>query len=182
MKKFKELILVIVLIIGFSHLNAQDKRAIFIGIQPAFTKEKFYEKNEFDINVIPIVIQTPISNRMDLRFVSLANYHFGNREKFSDIEFQLLAPWNFTKKETSTEKTKGFYLAPVLGFGKNLVNYHYTTTVALEPGFTLLTDKRFSLAVGIQLGASYFSYDDGSDKLIDHFGVKVQLGLWNKSK
>jgi len=182
MKTAFKLVLLVILTFGVSQAYGQSKRAFFFGIQPAFTKEKFYEKNEFDINVIPIVIQTPISNRMDLRFVSLANYHFGNREKFSDIGFQLLAPWNFTKKESISERTKGFYLAPVVGLGKNFVNYHYTTTVALEPGFTLSTDKRFSLAVGIQLGASYFSYDDGSDKLIDHFGVKVQLGLWNKSK
>ena len=51
------------LLICFYSAKGQSKRAIFIGLQPAITVEPDYEKNEFDINVLPIVFQSSINKK-----------------------------------------------------------------------------------------------------------------------
>lgn len=179
----KNLIIVSILFLISIQLLSQEKRPVFIGLQPGITKEQFYERDEFDINVIPLVFQIPLSQRLDFRFVTIANYHFGTTNAFSDIGFQSIFPFYFKKKETTNSLSSGFYAGPVLGAGRNLINDHYTTTLALEPGYMFKTSKRFSLTLGLQLGASYFNYDYQPNKWVSHFGVKINLGLWvNKGK
>ncbi len=157
---------------------AQTTKPIFIGLEPAITKEKFYEEKEFDINIIPIVIQFPVTKRLDLRFTTLANYHFCGDNKFSDIGLFSVLPIFLKKKEYTSDKSSGFYIGPVSGFGKNLINKHYTTTVALESGFMFPTSNKFSLTLGLQFGGSHFAYENQSNKWMQHFGYKVNIGFW----
>ena len=46
------LLLLLIFLSANSNLMSQDKRPVFIGIQPSFTRETFYEEGEFDINVV----------------------------------------------------------------------------------------------------------------------------------
>ncbi len=179
----KNLIIISILFLMSVQLLSQEKRPVFIGLQPGITKEQFYEKDEFDINVIPLVFQIPLSQRFDFRFVTIANYHFGSSQGFSDIGFQSVFPFYFKKKEATKTLSSGFYTGPVLGAGRNLLNDHYNTTLAVEPGYMFKTSKRFSLSLGLQFGASYFIYDNEPNKWRSHFGFKINLGLWvNKGK
>jgi len=158
---------------------AQEKTPIFIGLQPGFTSEPYYDKNEFDLNIIPITFQMPISKHIDVRLISLANYHFGGKENgFSDIGFQFVLPIYFKKKEMAKIIPQGLYLGPVLGIGRNLINDHYTTTLAIEPGYQFPTKKSFSISMGLQLGGSYFAYDNQPNVWRNHFGFKVNIGFW----
>ena len=92
-------------------------------------------------------------------------------------------PVYLKKKEQTQNISKGFYLAPVVGFGTNLINDHNTLTLALEPGFHFPATKRFSIALGLQLGATYFAYFNQANVWRNHFGFKVNIGLWvNKGK
>jgi len=86
------------LILNSLNIFSQERKPIFLGIQPGITKEEFYEKDEFDVNVVPLVFQIPISIKFDFRFVTIANYHFGTKEAFSDIGFQSVFPFYFRKK------------------------------------------------------------------------------------
>lgn len=170
------LFLIIVLIASVNELKAQKQ--LFIGIQPGLTKETFYEKNEFDINVIPIVLQTSLSKRMDIRAVTLANYHFGPSSQFSDLGVNVIAPIYFKKKENVSDISSGFYLGPMLGMSKNLVNKHNTLNTAAELGYLFPTEKSFTLMMGIQMGASYFAYENQENIWRNHFGFKINLGFW----
>jgi hypothetical protein len=162
-----------------SNLFGQSKRPIFIGIQPAITVEPFYEEGELDVNCFPLVIETRIGNRTNLRFAPIANYHIGGSENgFSDIGLFAVLPIFFKKAESLEDRTRGFYIGPVLGFGRNLINEHYTTTLAVEPGYMLKADKRFTAAFGLQLGSSYFSDDAQPSKWVFHWGPKISLGFW----
>lgn len=162
-----------------TNLFGQSKRPIFIGIQPAITVEPFYEEGELDVNVFPLVIENRIGLRTNIRFVPIANYHFGGLENgFSDIGIFVVLPIFFKKAESLTAKTDGFYVGPVLGFGRNLINEHYTTTLAVEPGYMLKAQKRFTAAFGLQLGSSHFSYDSKPNKWVFHWGPKISLGFW----
>ena len=169
---------IIAFLLFTSNLFGQEKKPLFLGFQPGITVEKFYEKGEFDINILPLVLQVPLSNRIDMRFVSLANYHFGNGSGFSDIGINTIVPVFFKKKESLIDRSRGFYLGPVLGLGRNLVNNHYTITTAGEIGYLFEAEKSFTLSIGVQLGGSYFKYDDEPAVWRQHFGPKINLGWW----
>jgi len=68
----------------------------------------------------------------------------------------------------------GYYL----GLGRILINDHYTTTVAIEPGYMWETKKSFTITLGAQFGGSYFGYDSKPNKWVTHWGPKVTFGLW----
>lgn len=159
-------------------LNAQAQRPIFLGIQPGMTVEPFYEEGEFDLNIVPLVIEKPISQRINLRLITLANYHFGAENGFSDIGGQLVAPIFIKKMESKNDLPVGFYVGPILGFGRNLINDHYTLTTGIEPGYLFDVTEKFNLSLGMQLGGSYFMYDNKPSIWRQHFGIKVNLGIW----
>lgn len=161
-----------------STVFGQDKKPVFVGLQPGVTVEPFYEKGDFDVNVVPVVVQLPLAKRLDFRFTSLANYHFGSSSEFSDIGVQLIFPVYFRKKESTNELSHGLYLGPLIGGGRNLMNEHYTYIAGIETGYMFPTDNRFSLTLGLQLGGSYFSYDNEADLWRNHFGFKINLGFW----
>ncbi len=52
------------LILNSLNTFSQERKPIFLGLQPGITKEKFYDKDEFDINVIPLVFEIPISKKV----------------------------------------------------------------------------------------------------------------------
>ena len=58
------------------------------------------------------------------------------------------------------------------------MNNHYTYTVGVESGYMFPTHKSFTLNIGLQLGGSYFDYDNHENKWVNHFGPKINLGFW----
>jgi len=160
-------------------LNDQKQRPVFIGLQPGYTAEPYYEENELDINIIPITFQIPAGKLTDFRVTTLANYHFGGEQDgFSDIGLHLVMPVYFKKKENGNDLPKGFYSGPVVGFSRNLIYEHYTTVLAAEAGYQFPTQKSFSISMALQLGATYFAYDNQPNVWRNHFGFKVNIGFW----
>jgi len=156
-----------------------QSRPWFVGIQPGITKEKFYAENEFDINIIPIVIQTPLIKRFDIRVVTLANYHFGDQSRFSDLGINVIAPYTFRIKENVLNRTHGFYLGPMIGASRNNLNRHNTLNLAGELGYMFEASKRFTLSLGVQYGRTYFDYDNSPSVWREHLALtKINLGFW----
>ena len=175
----KRILYLFIILICTTTIKAQDQNwNLFIGLQPSFTKEKFYEKNEFDINVFPIVFQTGISKRVDARLITLANYHFGNVAQFSDLGIELATPIFLKKKETPKSKSKGFFISPVLGLSTNLMNEHNTINAIAEAGYFFLIGEKFAISASFQYGRSFFFYSHKENTNVEHFGVKVNVGLW----
>ena len=163
----------------YGKVIGQTKNPILIGIQPSITIEPFYEEGELDINVFPLVLEMPIGQRINFRLVPTVNYHFGGEENgFSDIGLFTVLPIFIRKREAIEIRPYGFYFGPVLGFGRNLLNNHYTTTVAIEPGYMFEAKKSFTITLGIQFGASHFAYDSQPNKWVFHWGPKVTFGFW----
>lgn len=159
--------------------NHNNKRPIFIGLQPGYTAEQFYDEGELDINIIPITFQIPIGKLTDFRVTTLANYHLGGEQNgFADVGLQVVVPVYFKKKENGKDLPRGFYAGPMVGFSRNLINEHYTTNLAAEAGYQFPTSKSFSISMGLQLGATYFTYDDQPNVWRNHFGFKVNIGFW----
>lgn len=160
-------------------LVGQSNMNYFIGIHPSVTVEKFYEKGAFDVNIIPLVGQTSLTKRTDVRGTCYYTYHFGDENTLADTGLELAFPTFLKKKELKHDKSGGFYFSPTIGFGRNFLNDHNTLTVAAEPGYMVKTKGKFGLTVYLQYGGSLFMYAEDVDVWQEHFGIKVNIGLWN---
>lgn len=175
----KKVILLQILIAISLKMVGQNRNPVFIGIQPAITVEPFYEKGVFDINIFPAVVEIPIGNRVDFRFLPLINYHVGDiKNGISDLGFYSVFPVYFKEREKKTARPHGLYLGPVFGIGRNLINEHYTTTIALEPGYLFEAKNKFTISIGLQLGGSHFMYNTQPNEWVFHWGPKISLGFW----
>ncbi len=183
MKRHEVILIILILtIISLSVVKAQDKRPLFIGVQPSITKETFYEKDEFDVNIVPLVLQVPVGRCIDLRATTEVNYHFGDTRGISDIGVQFVLPVYFQMKENTKTISHGFYAGPVLGIGQNQIDDHNTITLAVEPGYMFMAKRSFTLSLGIQVGASYFDYFNKSNTWYSHLGFKINVGFWVNRK
>lgn len=149
------------------------------GINPFITVEPFYEKGEFDVNILPIVYQTSFSKRVDFRINPILN--LGIRQdfnEFSHIGFEAALPIFIFKKEERYFPSKGFFVAPVLSLTNSLsqskMNYGYWGEVA----YHLLIDEKFGLSFGLQYGKTQFVYKVGENETTNHFGLKIIFGKW----
>lgn len=158
---------------------AQPKHSYYLGLLPAVTIEKSYESGEFDVNIIPLVFQMPIHKRIDLRGTNIYNFHFGDNAEIADIGLEVATPVFIKSKEHKNEFSSGFYISPVISWGRNLLNEHNTLTLAAEPGYMFRTKGKFALSAHLQFGGSLFMYADNVDVWNQHLGIRVNLGFWN---
>lgn len=179
--KIKQIVIVVTfLIIGKTPIFAQEvKKLNFIGLNPSLTVEPFYEKGEMDINIFPLVYQRTLTKRLDIRFTSILNLGIrSNQNEISHFGFETGLPLFFKQKETEMEVSNGFFVAPILSMTRNRIAEHNNLGLWIEPGYNLLFDNNFAMTFGLQLGGTYFAYDNGQTKWGNHFGVKIIIGKW----
>lgn len=176
----RKIVLSLVWLSLYRELQAQDEfKSNFIGINPSVTVEPFYEKGELDVNIVPIVYQRPLARRLDLRLTSICNLGIRNAgSEISHLGLELGFPIFFVRKEDKRVSSKGFFAAPVVSLTRNRIAEHNNLGLWIEPGYHLLFDNSVAMSFGLQVGTTYFSYDDGQNKWGGHFGVKVILGKW----
>lgn len=174
------LILAAISVIYTNSLSAQeDKRFNFFGINPSVTVEPFYEKGELDINIFPLVYQRSLTKRFDIRLTSILNLGIRNNgNEISHFGIETGFPIFLKSKETQQDISKGFFVAPILSLTRNRVETHNNLGLWIEPGYNLLFDNKIAMTFGLQLGGTYFAYDDGQTKWGNHFGVKIIIGKW----
>lgn len=154
-----------------------------MGINPSVTVEPFYKKAEFDISIFPIVFQRSVSKRMDIRFTSIVN--LGIREsghQISHLGLETAVPVFLRSKEGRQDYSSGFFIAPVLSVTSNQIEKHQNIGLWLEPGYHLLFDNAVAMSFGLQIGGTYFHYNNGTSKWGSHFGAKIILGKWMGKK
>lgn len=158
--------------------HAQDRRPVFIGFSPQLTKEEFYDKGEFDLNIIPVVIQVPVTRRIDFRLSTLGNFRFGGKSKFSDLGFNLSAPVYFKRKDSIKQKSEGLFISPYLGLSRNVLDKHNTYNMAGQVGYFFLMGETFGMSMHVEYGSTLFIHDELAKEWGPHFGFKVNLGWW----
>ncbi|MEX2596134.1 MAG: hypothetical protein WEC59_04315 [Salibacteraceae bacterium] len=166
--------------LNVNSIKAQESpKNNFFGINPSVTVEPFYNKGELDINIFPIVYQRPLTKRLDLRLTSILNLGIRNIEnKISHIGLETGLPIFFKLKEDKNECSKGFFVAPIFSLTRNRIRNHNNLGFWIEPGYNLLFDNNIAMTFGLQLGATYFSYDNGHTNWGNHFGIKIIIGKW----
>lgn len=173
-------ILLILAVLIINTVDGQDeKRLSFLGINPSVTIEPYYDSGELDINILPIVYQRSITNRLDFRLTSVINYGIRNgNDKLSHIGIEFGAPVFFKEKEDIVEISKGFFIAPLLSLTRNIEADHTNIGTWVEPGYNILFEDHFALSLGLQIGGTYFINDNAANSWGNHFGVKVVFGKW----
>ena len=175
MKKYFALFILLTPLL-FSH--AQNK-SYFVGINPSVTVEPYYEEGELDVNVFPFVFQRPINLRTHVRLTSIVNLGIrNNANKLSHYGFEAAVPVFIRKVPDYSEINKGFFVAPIVSGTRNNLEDHTNLGLWVEPGYHLIFEKNFAMSFGLQLGGTYFFYDDKTTALGGHFGVKIVLGFW----
>jgi hypothetical protein len=161
---------------SFSQTN---RYKCFIGLNPSFTIEPYYESGEVDINIFPIVFQMPITKKVDWRIYSILNYGIRNSGNgLSHIGLSTNIPMYLLKNLTENNWLDYIYFAPGIGCTRNTIEKSYNTSVYIEPGYEIRFKDGFSIIAGVQFGKTYFMYDTNTNKWGDHFGIKVILGQW----
>lgn len=159
--------------------SQEDKKFNFIGLNPSLTVEPFYEKGELDLNIFPIVYQKTLTKRLDIRITSILNLGKRNTgNELSHFGFETALPLFFQQKENKSEISKSFFVAPILSMTRNRIEEHNNLGLWIEPGYNLLFDNNIALSFGLQLGGTYFAYDNKQTKWGNHFGVKIIVGKW----
>ena len=89
---------IVLLFINPVKVYTQISIPLFMGIQPNITIEKIYSKGELDINVTPFVLQLPLGEKLDFRFTTTSNYHFGGQvQEISDLGFHVVFQFKYDK-------------------------------------------------------------------------------------
>jgi hypothetical protein len=182
-QQFNCLSLLILFLFGFATaLKAQQvNRFHFLGINPSVTIEPFYEKGEFDINIFPLVYQTALTNQFDIRLNTICNLGIRNNgAQISHFGLETAWPIFFKLKDGEHEISKGFFTAPIISLTRNRIEKHSNIGLWFEPGYNLLFDNNFAMSFGLQLGRTFFNYDEGNNKWGPHFGIKIIIGKWMK--
>jgi len=175
----KYILLFISLLITQSVFGQDDKRPNFWGVNPSVTVEPFYEKGEFDINILPLIYQTPLTKRFDFRLISTLNLAVRNDGNgISHVGLQAGLPMYFKAKESQTELSRGLFIAPIVSLGRNHLEQHNSLGLWVEPGYNLLFDNDFAMTFGLQFGGTYFPHEDGQTQWGNHFGVIIVFGKW----
>ena len=167
-------IVLLVLLLGNHHGYGQQKGALYLGLGPDITTEKEYEKGEFDINIVPFVLQYYLSKTVAIRASSVVNLHIGNETEISQVGGQLALPVYFLSKASTA--ISGIYLAPLVGMSHNYISEGNESTAAAEAGYTWILPGGFTMNLGLQLGATYFTADDQTAGWRNHSGLKYSLG------
>jgi len=143
----------------------------YIGIQPLITKEKFYQDGEFVINILPIVYGISFSNTFELRISPILNYHINDNPELKLIGTEILLPFYF-------KKYNPFYISPTFAYSYNIIEYSNETTIAGEIAYIWIFHKSWELKISIQEGATFFIGNPKTDKIVNHFGIKISFGWW----
>lgn len=167
-------------LISIHTANAQYfKTGSLIGINPSVTVEPSYQKGELDINILPVVYQRILSKKTAVRLTSIVNLgirNSGNAISHLGGEAALLI--YLSQKEEKLIPLQGLYIAPAISFTRNRIEKHTNTSLWIEPGYQFMIGKKYAISLGIQLGGTYFNYDDIQNEWRTHFGTKVVLGRW----
>jgi hypothetical protein len=172
--------LYIILIFGLTlSLKGQSSYRFFIGVQPDVTREiKHNDEKVFSVNVLPLVAQFYFNEEIAIRFSSIMNLQSNTRE-LSNLGGQLGMPvYLFAGRK---DWIMGFFASPVFGFTHNRLTVSNEITWAVEPGYSWRLDNGFSMNMGVQLGATYFTVQDENHGWRNHTGVKFSLGYTFRS-
>lgn len=152
------------------------KPQYFLGIEPQVHQEDWYEKDELDINILPLVYERPFREHFGLRMRGNLYLHTGGSDGTAISLLGLGAAWQWYLDPISEHGLHGFNIGPAAIFSRDILDNFNHTTLALEVGYAFAIADSWILNVSSQIGRSFFSGNTHPDS--PHFGVYVNFGRW----
>jgi hypothetical protein len=169
----------LLLLAAILSLSAQSSYKVYIGMMPEITREiQDNEEKIFSVNVLPLVAQFYLNAYNGIRISPLLNLDSDTKE-LSNVGGQLAFPIYFLAKRGAL--ASGVYAAPVVGFSHNRRSAGKELTLAIEPGYSWIFPRGFSMNLGLQLGGTNFIGGSADAGWRNHAGLKFSLGYTFKS-
>ncbi len=169
METLKILLILVLIIPGYA---AND---LLLGLEPAMTVEPFYEDNEFDLNLVPLVIHQRGAESLKTRLILQANYHFADEAGFNNVGLEVARPAYIFEEGSFA----GAYTTPIVSLGLNILDDQLKSTMGGEIGYSFDTETNWRFNVALQVGATFFGENDtGPSEWKNHFGIKFHFGKW----
>lgn len=157
-------------------LTSEAESRFFLGIEPQFNQEDWYEKDELNSNILPLVYEKPLGEHFGLRARSHVFLHTGGADGTAISIVGLGAAWQWYLSPLSERGLQGLNIGPAAIFSYDFLDSITHTTLALETGYAFPIGDVWSLNVAVQFGRSFFSGDSHPDA--GHFGLYVNFGRW----
>jgi len=146
----------------------------FVGLTPSLTAEPFYETGEYDVNILPLVYQRNVLEKVDIRMTSLVNYGIRkNENKLSHLGVEFAFPFHIYGQTPSPSPSEGFFVAPIFSIAQEQIKQELHVGVWVEPAYQFIFSRDYSMSIGLQLGVTWIDSD-----MVDHFGGKFIFGRW----
>ncbi len=162
----------------------QGRRYRYIGLQPGAQLDvvtPYYPPEVIDINVIPLVFQTPINEVTDFKINTLASYRFEDEIRISRAGLQVVFPRFFSAKERFSEKSSGWYLGPLIAGRRDFFRNHYAVSPGLEFGRYNEPKGIFGWSFSLQGGCDYRINLSRGNQFVPFIGAQLAVGLWLKN-
>jgi hypothetical protein len=168
-------VILLLLLLTFPLVSLAESR-YFLGLEPQFHQEDWYEEDELDSNIFPLVYEQPFMDHFGLRIRSNVYLHTGGTEGTAISLVGLGATWLWYLRPRNEHGLHGFNIGPTAIFGYDFLDEITHTTLALETGYALAIKDTWTLNASVQYGRSYFSDEAFPDS--SHFGLYINLGRW----
>lgn len=156
---------------------------LFFGIQPGVKPLLFndYGQYAWDINLVPLTFEYAINRHWALRLHSICEIEVRPENYpavLANIGLEIATPF-FLSLKNSEEGHRGFFMAPVVTPGYNMLNQYYFLGAGGEAGFAFLFGNRWSLNISAQAGAQLQKFpDDRFIRIIRYAIPVISLGIW----
>ena len=155
----------------------------YIGIQPGFlpTFIDQYDRQVWDINLIPLTVEYAVNRHWALRVHSIYNLGVGaynQAAQLSNYGFEIAMPFYLSLKN-SEEGHRGFFIGPAITPDYNVANKYYTFGFGGEAGFSFLFGHKWSFSLSAQAGIKLQKYpNEGFYRYIQYAIPVVGIGIW----
>jgi len=180
MNKKKSSVTLLISILFFllaSPVFAEDTTPIYIGVEPRIGREDWYQDGEYDVNVIPLVIEFALSDNISFKTKTSYFMHYGGSvgSKRSLVGIGGNVFYHF-KPISDSRQYHGLFLGPLLESNYDYIEAMRHSTIAAEVGYAIPVDTDWSVNISAQYGRTNFS--DATKPTADHFGIFVNFGYW----
>lgn len=160
-----------------SAIDSKIKYSIYVGLQPGFFIEPWFGENEYNLNLLPLVIEPALSDHLGVRFRTSLFYRIGNPDTgFTlDVTGGSLGLFYYFNERTDSLQYNGFFIGPFIAYSNWILETLTSVTVAAEAGYSFPIKPRLTLNLSSQFGVSHFFEKDETGQ---HFGIFVNIGYW----
>lgn len=167
---------ILLLSIIFSSSVTAEEQQYFVGIEPQFNREDWYEDDELNSNILPFVYEKQVIEHVGLRLRSHVYLHTGGIEgtAISLVGVGGALLWYLDPQDQFD--MQGFNLGPAAIYSYDFLENINHTTLAVETGYTFAISNIWSTNVAIQYGRS--SLSGNKHPASAHFGLFINIGRW----